>query len=247
MIYLWETVIMTRKKYKMTDYRKLRWSNINSPEFSHLKLLLFWPVFGFMFLFVERIGIRSEYFHVHCFIDDHIPFCEFFIIPYLFWFVFLVGIHIYTLLYDTAAFRRMMGFIAVTYTISIIVYLVFPNCQELRPESFARDNIFTRFMAWFYTFDTNTNVCPSIHVIGSVAVMFAAWDCDRFKTPAWKTAFAMTAALISVSTMFLKQHSAVDVIAALPVCAIGYVSVYVVPQLSKRRDSVRVPQNGIGE
>lgn len=230
-----------KKKYKAVDYRKLRPGNINSPEFSHLKLLLFWPIFGFMFLFVERIGVRSNYFPIHCALDDRIPFCEFFLIPYLFWFVFLVGIHIYTLLFDVAAFRRMMRFIAVTYLIAIIVYLVFPNCQELRPIEFARDNVFTRFMAWFYTFDTNTNVCPSIHVIGSVAVMFAAWDSERFKTPAWKTAFAVTTVLISISTVFLKQHSVVDVIAALPVCAIGYVVAYMLPNaLRSKKHNVSI-------
>ncbi len=231
---------MTVKGKKITDYRKLRLRNINSPEFSHLKLLLFWPVFGFMFLFVERIGVRSEYFPISCALDDLIPFCEYFIIPYLFWFIFLAGIHIYTLLYDTAAFRRMMRFIAVTYTIAIAVYLVFPNCQELRPEEFARDNVLTRFMTWFYGFDTNTNVCPSIHVIGSAAVMFAAWDCERLGTPAWKTAFAAAAVLISVSTMFLKQHSAVDVIAAVPVCAVGYVWAYIVPRAGKRKNNINI-------
>ena len=227
---------MTKEKYKIVDYRKLRPGNINSPEFAHLKLLLYWPVYGFMFLFVERIGVRSEYFPIHCALDDMIPFCEFFLIPYLFWFVFLVGIHIYTLLFEVEAFKRLMYFIMITYTIPIIVYLVFPNCQELRPDTFARDNVFTRFMEWFYTFDTNTNVCPSIHVIGSVGAMFAAWDCRRFRAPLWKAAFAVTAALISVSTMFLKQHSAIDVLAALPVCAIGYIAVYVLPRhMTKER------------
>lgn len=228
---------MTKEKYKIVDYRKLRPGNINSPEFAHLKLLLYWPVYGFMFLFVERIGVRSEYFPIHCALDDMIPFCEFFLIPYLFWFVFLVGIHIYTLLFEVEAFKRLMYFIMITYTIPIIVYLIFPNCQELRPDTFARDNVFTRFMEWFYTFDTNTNVCPSIHVIGSVGAMFAAWDCRRFSAPLWKAAFAVTAALISVSTMFLKQHSAIDVLAALPVCAIGYIAVYALPRhMTKERE-----------
>ena len=229
---------MTKKKCEIVDYRKLRPGNINSPEFAHLKLLLYWPVYGFMFLFVERIGVRSEYFSIHCALDDIIPFCEFFLIPYLFWFLFLVGIHIYTLLYDVGAFKRLMYFIMITYTIPIIVYLIFPNCQELQPNTIARDNMITRFKEWFYTFDTNTNVCPSIHVIGSVAVMFAAWDCERFKAPGWKAAFAATAALISVSTVFLKQHSVVDVIAALPVCAIGYVTVYVLPAAIGKRKNV---------
>lgn len=47
----------------------------------------------------------------HCALDDVIPFCEYFLIPYLFWFAFLVGMHLYTLLYDTETLRRMMRYI----------------------------------------------------------------------------------------------------------------------------------------
>lgn len=205
-----------------TDYRKFRFSKLNTPEFSHLKVLIFWPIFGIMFLFVERIYKVDYYFPMHCSLDDKIPFCEFFLIPYLFWFIFLIGIHIYTLLYDAEAFKKLMKYIIITYSSAIIIYLIFPTCQELRPLYFERSNIFTEFIKDFYVFDTNTNVCPSIHVIGSLAVMFTAWNTKGFNTPKWKIAFAITAFLICVSTVFMKQHSILDVLAALPICAIAY-------------------------
>ena len=46
------------------------------------------------------------------------------------------------------------------------MFALYPTCQNLRPEVFARDNVLTRLMAWFYTCDTSTNVCPSLHVCG---------------------------------------------------------------------------------
>ena len=103
-----------------------------------------------------------------------------------------------------------------------MVYFIFPTCQSLRPEIFPRDNTFTRFLYYFYQFDTNTNVCPSIHVIGSVAVCCTAFSMPRFRSRGWKWAFGATAVLICMSTVFLKQHSAVDVLAALPVCLAAY-------------------------
>jgi len=209
------------------NYLKLRPGNLRSDEFKHLLLLLYWPVFGILFMFVERFYPVAEYYAVYSPIDDLIPFCELFVIPYMFWFVYLVGMHIYTLLYDVESFKRMMKFIMVTYTITIIVYLVWPTCQQLRPEEFARDNFLTRFMAGFYNFDTNTNVCPSIHVIGSLAVMFAALHAPRFSSPGWRAAFIVSALLICASTVFLKQHSIVDVIAAVPVCILGYLCCFV--------------------
>ena len=43
------------------DYRKFRLKYLNTPEFSHVKLLLFWPVFGLLFAFVERVGVSNVY------------------------------------------------------------------------------------------------------------------------------------------------------------------------------------------
>ena len=206
----------------IVDYRKLRIDNLFSNEFKHLLYLLFWPLYGLMFFYVERLYPVKEYITVYSRIDDFIPFCEWFLIPYLFWFVYLAGMLLYTALYDIDAFKKMMNFIIITYTVTIVIYLVFPTCQELRPTSFERDNLLTRIMTNYYQLDTNTNVCPSIHVIGSLAVMFTSFHCKGTKTFGWKITFIITAILISISTVFLKQHSIIDIIAAIPLCGMAY-------------------------
>ena len=103
---------------------------------------------------------------------------------------------------------------------------------------FERDNIFTRFMTGFYQFDTNTNVCPSIHVIGSVAVMLCAWHSKHFSTKGWRVIFVITALLISISTVFLKQHSVLDILAAIPICAFTYIVTYGKHKNNKRVHSL---------
>lgn len=208
--------------HPVVDYRKLNIRNLNTKEYRHLKLLLYWPLYGLLFLFLERFYQVDSYFPMHCALDDKIPFCEYFVIPYLFWFIYLIGMHLYTLLYDIDSFRKMMKFIMITYTVTIITYFIFPTCQELRPLAFERDNIFTRFLTTFYQFDTNTNVCPSIHVIGSLAVMFTALHCEQLKKIGIKLFFIAAAILICVSTVFLKQHSVLDVVAAIPICLVAY-------------------------
>ena len=207
----------------LVDYRKLRWSNINSEQYKHLKLLLYWPVYGLLFLFVERFYQVDFYYPMYCPLDDLIPFCEWFLIPYLFWFVYLVGMHLFALLYDVDAFKLMMKYIILTYSAAIIIYLIWPTCQQLRPASFERDNILTRFIAAFYQFDTNTNVCPSIHVIGSLAVMEAALWSKVIRSKGIKTAFVIVAIHICISTVFMKQHSVLDILAALPICLTGHI------------------------
>ena len=214
-------------KLEIVDYRKLRPNNINSEQFRHVWLLLFWPIFGILFMGVERLGFNSGYTPVYCALDDVIPFCELFVIPYLFWFVYLTGVVVFTLFFDAEAFKRVMWYIIITYTITIVIYLVYPTCQELRPASFERDNLFTRFMAGFYEFDTNTNVFPSLHVIGSVASMFGFCDSKYFKkSVGWKVGNVIVTILISLSTVFLKQHSILDVIGAIPICLLAWYMVY---------------------
>ena len=209
----------------MVDYRKLRPSNITSPEFRHLLLLLYWPIYGLTFLILER-GLTLSYYPVESALDAKIPFCEYFVPAYYFWFVFLIGIHVYTGFFDIPAFKKLMYFIIITYTVTSVIYILYPTKQELRPAEFARDNIFVMIVKGLYDFDTNTNVCPSIHCLGAMAVAFAAWDTERFHKPLWKAAFFAMALLISVSTVFVKQHSAVDVLSAWALCAVGYVFVY---------------------
>lgn len=208
------------------DYRKLRPSNITSPEYRHLFLLLFWPIYGVVFNMVERSYKVDKYFPIYSEIDDMIPFCEYFLIPYLFWFVFLAGMVLYTLLFDINSFRKYMQFIIISYSVTIIIYLIFPNCQNLRPTEFVRENIFTDIIRNYYEFDTNTNVCPSLHVIGSLAVASAAMHTKGFKKPWIKACFWVVAILISISTVFVKQHSIIDVLAAVPLCLCVYGLVY---------------------
>lgn len=212
----------------MVDYRKLRPSNITSPEFRHLLLLLYWPIYGLTFLILER-GLTLSCYPVESALDAKIPFCEYFVPAYYFWFVFLIGIHVYTGFFDIPAFKKLMYFIIITYTVTSVIYILFPTKQELRPAEFARDNIFVMIVKGLYDFDTNTNVCPSLHVIGSFAVLFTSWHCRRFRTFWWQLGFISATVLICLSTVFLKQHSIIDIWAALAVCAVAYPFAYILP------------------
>ncbi len=204
------------------DYRLLRPKNVLSADFSHILLLLFWPVHGVVFGLLEQVRQVDSYYPMYCRLDDLIPFNEWFVIPYIYWFVYLMGMLVYTFFRDVPVFRQMMRFVILTYSASLVIFFIFPNCQELRPESFQRDNIFTRFMADFYEFDTNTNVFPSLHVVGSMAALFASWKTRGLNTPLWRTLSLISAVMICLSTVFLKQHSVLDIFGGLLVSALGY-------------------------
>ena len=217
----------------MVNYKNLRPWNLNSPEYRHLLLLIYWPFYGLTFWLLER-GLTLTYHPVEVAFDAKIPFCEFFVFPYYFWFAFLFGIHVYTGLYDIPAFKKLMYFIMITYTVTTVIYLVYPTCQNLRPTEFARDNFCVDIVKALYNFDTNTNVCPSLHVIGSFAVLFTTWNCKKLRSFKFQAVLVPLTVLISISTVFLKQHSIVDIYAALALCAVAYPFAYLLPDRVKK-------------
>lgn len=203
------------------DYKKLTPAKLKTPEFSHLLLLLYWPLYGIAFLLLERF-VSADYHYVECILDSYIPFCEFFVIPYYFWFLFLIGMLLYSMLFNIETFKKFMWYIIITNTITLLFYAIYPTAQNLRPTVFERHNIFTVIVGKLYNFDTNTNVCPSLHVINSVAVLLAAWQDENFRTPFKRFLFIAATVLISLSTVFLKQHSVIDIAAAVILCIICY-------------------------
>ena len=179
----------------------------------------FWflPLYLLAFFIVERVNIGAEYHTIHMFMDDLIPFSEFFVIPYLSWHVVTLVMIVYLFRNDRPVFRKMMQFFIVGAILSFAAFLIYPSCHSLRPESFEHDNIFTWIVSVIYLLDTPTNITPSMHVIGSMGLMFAAMYANERMSIGVKTAMAVTVFFICVSTLFVKQHSIVDAVVALPV------------------------------
>ena len=190
-----------------------------------VRILFFWPIFGTLFGCLEKFG-KGRFHEVYCALDDKIPFCEYFVIPYYFWFLLLFGMIIYGFFWDDEAFHNYMKFTLLSYCLTFLIYIIYPTVQNLRPEEFARDNVFIELVKYTYKNDTNTNVCPSIHVLGSMAVYFAARKSKSFGSLPWRITFFLTAFLITLSTVFIKQHSVIDIIFAVILGALIYPVVY---------------------
>lgn len=225
-------------KQPVVNYREFRLSKLNDPRFSHLKWLLGW-VFYFAAYFLTEALIPVENCHViHCALDDVIPFCEYFVVPYVFWYILIVGSLLYFLLYNVDSFKNLQKYFIVTQVVAVIVYIVYPNCQNLRPESFANENIFTWMVGFLYSADTNTGVCPSLHCAYSIGIA-SVWLKERDVSKWFKASIVVLAILICMSTAFIKQHSVVDFVAAIPVCILAefliYRKSYYAPKLQKRQ------------
>ena len=208
-----------KNQIPLREYLSLKPADLKKAEYRHLLLLLYWPAYLLAFLFIERFA-GGEYHVIHCAADDAIPFCEFFVIPYFAWFPFLVWGMVYGLLRDVSLFRRQMHYYMLTFTLAVVIYRIYPSMQQLRPAAFPREGLFVSLVRFLYWLDTPTNILPSEHVIGSAAVIFAAWRSDRLRRHRWTV--LLMGLLISISTVFLKQHSLLDHLAAFPVCLLGW-------------------------
>lgn len=108
-------------------------------------------------------------------------------------------------------------------TVFLIVSYVYPNAQHIRPTEFPRDNIFTDIVKWLYSTDTPTNILPSIHVFNSLAIHMSLTNCETLRNKKFIKAASFTlTALIIMSTMFLKQHSVIDVCMGATLALFGF-------------------------
>lgn len=207
-------------KKPVVDYREFRLSRLNEPRFSHLKLLGGWLIYFAGYFLTEALIPAERCTPVHCWLDDVIPFCEVFIIPYCFWYLLIVGSLLYFLLYRVDSFKKLQTYLIITQLAALAVYILFPTRQDLRPEAFPRDNFLTHIVSLLYTVDTNTGVCPSLHCAYSIGIA-SVWCRDRETSPPMKIFIVSVAVLICISTAFVKQHSVVDFFAAIPVCLLA--------------------------
>lgn len=202
------------------DYRTLRFSNLGSPQFRHLWLLGSWVGYFILFVLTERLIPAESCYLVHCWIDDVIPFCEWFVIPYVGWYFLIAGSLMFFLLYNVENFKGLQIYIIVTQIVAMLCYIFFPTRQDLRPTVFPRENILTEAVGILYALDTNTGVCPSLHVAYSLGIG-SAWLKEKQVSVWVKCLIVIMVILVCLSVAFIKQHSVIDFFAAIPMCVLA--------------------------
>lgn len=197
-------------------------------KYKHMILALYFPIYMLWFVWLEQRE-SVNYLMIHCSLDNLIPFCELFVIPYFLWFAYVASVllFLFTQTKHLGDFYRYAATLMLGMTTCLIIYTLLPNAQPLRPAAFPRDNALTRFVAGLYRGDTPTNVCPSIHVYNSLATHAALARSRYFHDKRGvKTASLILCILICMSTVFLKQHSIIDVICAGLLFTVFYRLIY---------------------
>ncbi len=194
------------------------------------KLLRFTLVYGifyiFAFVWLESRDVQINIVYSRW--DSFIPFCEYFIVPYFLWFVYIGFTIVYFLFFcrKKEESKKFISCFCAGMTAFLWVSYVYPNGHNLRPE-LTGDSIFIKAVRFLHWIDTPTNILPSMHVfvtvVCSVALLRQKSLCSRkgFRFTVW-----VSCILIVLSTLFLKQHSVVDVVFALLLNIVCYFLFY---------------------
>lgn len=217
-------------------------------KYKHGLILSYFFVYMIWFLYLERT-VTTQFTPIHSKLDDLIPFNEVFIIPYFLWFLYIAITIIYFLLTSKQDFFKCCAYLFTGMTVCLFIYTVWPNGHYLRVDldALGRHNIFITLLSGLYKFDTATNVFPSIHVFNSVGAFIAISKSERLNKFHGIRLFALILTiLICLSTVFLKQHSVMDVFGALILNLFMYLIVYV-PAWGKEHKKVKHALSNVSE
>lgn len=151
-------------------------------------------------------------------IDSYIPFVSAFVVPYLYWFIYVfLGLMILAVS-DSKKYYGLLTAITSGMFICFIIFYFFPTTVE-RPEVLG-GGIFNYAMRVVYSSDNPYNCFPSIHVLN--ATLVTLFLMSREKSRKYNVWALLSCILINLSTMFTKQHAFLDVVAGTILAVIMY-------------------------
>ncbi len=191
-----------------------------------IPLMVYAVIYCVWFVWLEHKVVNPP-FIIHMKIDDRIPFCELFVIPYFLWFAYVSAVVLYCFFCNKQEYFNTCVFLFTGMTIFLVISTLWPNGHHLRPYTMPRENIFSTLVAHLYRADTPTNLWPSIHVYNSIGAHLAVIHSPRLaRNKKIRTGSLVLCISIILSTVFIKQHSMFDVMTAFIMASVMYAVVY---------------------
>lgn len=217
---------------------KEKWNRFGR-KYPHAWVISYFIIYLLWFFWLESRA--SEPYHVVRFpLDEKIPFCEYFIIPYFLWFLYIAAVYIWLFFKNQEHFYKYIAFLYTGMTLFLLISTFYPNGHLLRPLEFERDNLFVQMVMFLYWADTSTNILPSIHVFNSIAAHMAVMHTPALRKQKWTVRLSRILCVsIILSTMFLKQHSIIDVFCGILLGIYMNYYVYHTDVLVKAHDLIR--------
>ncbi|EGD46455.1 phosphoesterase PA-phosphatase related protein [Ruminiclostridium papyrosolvens DSM 2782] len=147
---------------------------------------------------------------VTTFLDSLIPFNEWFIIPYVFWYLYIFGILLVLAYCNEKIYYKLLFSILIGMFVCFAIYYIYPTTVP-RPEV-VPDNLLKKAVLIIYGKDRPVNCFPSIHMLDTI--LLTMFTLKYGKGLLMRFSSVAMCILIYMSTWFTKQHSVLDAVAS---------------------------------
>ena len=196
-------------------------------ENKQILYFLFFILAEILYFLTQLYG--GEYNVIHTRLDDFIPFLPVFVIPYVIWYLYVPFSMLYTCFTDKSAFKKQIITVFSGMAVCIATFIVFPSAVDFRPNA-EGDGFFLWVCRIIFSKDKPVNVFPSMHCYEAVIIHLTTFRSTPLKNNIpLRAASAVLAVLICLSTVFIKQHSVIDLFGGVALAVILYAAVYVIP------------------
>lgn len=164
--------------------------------------------------FIASILAKNGY-NLTISIDNKMRFNSIFVIPYVYWYVYIIVGFIIILIRSRQDYMRVFLSFFIGMFICYLIYYVYPT--EISRPIVENNNILNGLVNIIYSADKPVNCFPSLHVLTTYFVI----RYTKYKHS--KKVFYYTqvmGVLIILSTVFIKQHFVLDIIGAIILCEV---------------------------
>ena len=130
----------------------LHWIKTHKYALAGLYLFVFLAGFGLLELVVKEPKVI-----IHCPVDDWIPFCEWFVIPYFLWYAWVPVFMIWFMVKSRYDYLKLCFVMLDGATICLVIYAIWPNGLDLGER--LRRIIFVRRSCVFYGLWIHLTMC----------------------------------------------------------------------------------------
>jgi membrane-associated phospholipid phosphatase len=187
-----------------------------------LVVLLILPAMLLYRLTNEWVALRGQYTIVKWPLDDLIPFCRWFVLPYYAWYLQIAGTMLWLVFVRRTdrLYLRLTVSIVLALFLSCLVFVVFPT-HVPRPDLVGDDNL-THLVRLIYQADQPYNCLPSLHVAIS-GLLALAWRIMGPRRWWFQLSNVLLLILICLSTVLIKQHYLPDIPSGLAVTWLSWI------------------------
>ncbi|MBQ8292476.1 MAG: phosphatase PAP2 family protein [Bacilli bacterium] len=175
-------------------------------------------------------------------IDNNIPFINWFIIIYIACYPWWYVGPLLVLRYNRKRYYEYLTSAAIGYIIAGIIYIVLPT--EIQRPIIENDSFLNMVVNFIYKMDTPANnLFPSLHC-------FISWNCylcirgEKEVPTYYKIGYLIFAVLVCASTVLVKQHFFIDIIAGVVLAELTY---YIAKKIKLPNKLINIEKNKIKE